>query len=704
MKVRNLLKENHIIILIIWLSIFSVNKIYPQITVTTTDVSCHGCTDGSAKVSVEGGTPPYEYIWNDGGGPPVKNGLAPGYYVVVIADKNGCTGSAGFNIYDKPEPPEPFTITIVRPKDPNDISGPAGYGDPRWVSVNDQLNYVIRFENDPKEATAPVQKVVITHPIDDMANMFSFQLGDFSFRHFNFQVPPNTSHYFKRMNLADSIGVILDVTAGLDVTKKEAFWIFQSFDPETGLPNIDPYVGFLLVNDSITHNGEGSVSFSIKPKRSSNTGDTIKANASIVFDINEPLPTNTVFNVIDARPPVSRIKSINRISSDIAEISWTGSDDPNGSGVAGYKLLVSSGKEPYTSYANVKDTSFTVSLAGGNEFKIQSIGKDNTNNIEMVKPLPDTVLFITPQVVLGNDMNICLNDSIILNAGSGFDSYLWNDGSTNRTLTVNAPGIYFVTAKNDTITSSDTIMIGYYEDPVPSLHNNNPGLCAGGSLILDAGEGYSTYTWNTGELGQNIEITEAGRYTVVVFDQHGCRGTDSLTVTLHEKPEISLGNDTTIMSSDTLILIPRPGNFASYLWNDGSTADSLVIIGIVAGAGLHSYWLEVTDLNNCSASDTVSILVSVPINIEDESINGITLSVSPNPVINILNLSVEGVEYGNVMLEMVNMEGVRILLRQYKITGTVLTDELDMSKLPPGPYIIRVTTKGTELLRKVIKQ
>ncbi len=692
-------------LLIIAIALFSgLGKNFAQITVSKNDVSCHGCTDGSATVSVSGGTPPYEFIWPDGSSTPSVFNLAPGYYVVVIVDANGCSGSASVTINDVPKPPDPFKISIVASADPNDITGPAGYGEPKWVSVHDELPYRIRFENDPKLATAAVNKVVITHKIDDMANMFSFRLGEFSFRNFTFQVPPNSSHYFKRINLVDTIGVYLDVTAGIDVTKRQAFWIFQAFDPITGLPNINPDLGFLPINDTITRNGEGSVNFTIKPISTAHTGDTIKAFANIVFDINAPILTNTAFNTIDAKPPLSKINSINRINSDIVEISWTGNDDPMGSGIDDYNLLISSGNEPYIMYADITDNMFTVNLPGGNEYRIQSVAKDHTNNTEKIKSEPDTILFIKPVVKLGDDRILCLNDSVVLSAGSGFDSYLWNDGSVGKTLTVKSAGKYYVKAVNDTISASDTIVITANDLPMPSLHNNNNVLCDGASVFLDAGQGFMKYLWNTGEITHDIEINQAGKYAVNVTDKNGCPGQDSITIELLSKPEVSLGNDLYIENHETIVLVPQPGNYINYLWNDNSINDSLQISGKIAGAGTHEYWVKVTGANDCSNSDTISVSVSVAINIEFENLDQTSINFYPNPAIDLLNVRITGIESADLKLEIINIEGSVMLIKQYKNSKTIVTDQIDMSNFAPGPYIFRVGYKDSEISGTVIKQ
>lgn len=61
-------------------------------TTTATPVSCAGLADGSAEVSVSGGTAPYTYLWAPNGGDTnVATDLAPGSYTCAIADAAGCS-------------------------------------------------------------------------------------------------------------------------------------------------------------------------------------------------------------------------------------------------------------------------------------------------------------------------------------------------------------------------------------------------------------------------------------------------------------------------------------------------------------------------------------------------------------------------------------------------------------------------------------
>src|ERR1035438_1145519 len=61
-----------------------------------TNVSCFGLNNGSASVTIAGGTLNYSYLWNTA--PPqsssTANNLPAGTYVVTVTDAHGCTTTA----------------------------------------------------------------------------------------------------------------------------------------------------------------------------------------------------------------------------------------------------------------------------------------------------------------------------------------------------------------------------------------------------------------------------------------------------------------------------------------------------------------------------------------------------------------------------------------------------------------------------------
>lgn len=51
---------------------------------------CHGDTTGAIQVLVQGGIPPYQYLWNTGGQASSVNGLQAGTYSLLVVDSRGC--------------------------------------------------------------------------------------------------------------------------------------------------------------------------------------------------------------------------------------------------------------------------------------------------------------------------------------------------------------------------------------------------------------------------------------------------------------------------------------------------------------------------------------------------------------------------------------------------------------------------------------
>jgi RHS repeat-associated protein len=364
----------------------------------------------------------------------------------------------------KTQPGNQFTIITLRSSDPNEIIGFTGYDTTKkWVSINAALPYKILFENDPDFATAPAQKVIIYCPIDTKINPGSLRLGDFGFGNFNFSVPANSSFYISRLDVRDSLGVFVDITAGLDITNRRAFWIFESIDPATGLAATLPAnAGFLPINDSITSKGEGYVNFTVQPISTAQTRDTALAQASIIFDNNEAILTNIWKNTIDAVAPTSNI--LDTLPNEVAPaftISWTGQDDPQGVGIKNYDLYMSQNSGPYALFQKDIDSTH-VSFIGqpGTTYSFYTRAIDNTGNREPAKTTPG----LTVTVALPSS-TICPGTTaqfFVPSYGVGFN-YQWQVDTAGTGFTnINNNTIYNgVNSAQVTITAPPTSYYGY---------------------------------------------------------------------------------------------------------------------------------------------------------------------------------------------------------------------------------------------------
>jgi RHS repeat-associated protein len=334
-----------------------------------------------------------------------------------------------------PNPPNQTPETPVTPVgavDPNEIIGPAGYDTLRWVSSRQNLPYKVLFENDPDFATAPAQNVTIYVPIHPKLNPASLRISDFGFGSFNFTVPANSSVYTNRLDVRDSLGVFVDVTAGLDIANRRAFWVFQSIDPNTGLAATLPVnSGFLPVNDTTKHNGEGYVTYTIQPSSLAQTRDTISAKASIIFDTEETISTNSWVNTIDAVAPTSNINALASVVDSVFTVSWIGQDDANGSGLKDYVLYVSKNNGPFVLYKD-KLTTITEQFTGepGSTLSFYTRATDKAGNFESAKNIGDRVVTVK---MPGTSNAVCPGSSVSFNVpdeGSGA-TYQWqvNTGS-----------------------------------------------------------------------------------------------------------------------------------------------------------------------------------------------------------------------------------------------------------------------------------
>jgi RHS repeat-associated protein len=303
----------------------------------------------------------------------------------------------------KPGPSKP--TPIKPPHDPNDIIGPAGYGDQNFVSANQVLPYQIDFENDPT-AALPAQQVTVTQQLDPGLDWGDFRLGSFGFDGMTFTVPANSSFYQTTIDLSQTLGYDVQVAATIDELTGIATWTLTTVDPATGEIPTDPTIGF-LPPDNAEGAGEGFVSYTIMANPGDTDGTIINAQATVVFYTQPPINTPQIFNTIgSASPTVTLGVSALNFTTNSFTLSWNGQDETSGPGIADFDVYVSTNGGAYTSY--LADTTLTQSTfigqAGDSDsfyvVAIDNIGTSSapsaTVNVLLVppptQPAPPTLL------------------------------------------------------------------------------------------------------------------------------------------------------------------------------------------------------------------------------------------------------------------------------------------------------------------------
>ncbi len=78
-----------------------------SISIVSNSITCNGYSNGSATVTVNGGTLPYSYTWTPtGGNSNIANGLSAGNYSVFVSDANACP----INTFVTINEPSPVTL------------------------------------------------------------------------------------------------------------------------------------------------------------------------------------------------------------------------------------------------------------------------------------------------------------------------------------------------------------------------------------------------------------------------------------------------------------------------------------------------------------------------------------------------------------------------------------------------------------------
>jgi RHS repeat-associated protein len=275
---------------------------------------------------------------------------------------------------------------VATPNDPNDIVGPAGFGANGFIAVGQTLPYRIDFEN-KANATAPAQVVEVTQQLDANLDWSTFQLGAFSFSGQTFAVPAGLTSYTTMIDARSTAGVYVEVNAQFDEKTGLLTWTFTSLDPTTFDVPVGKVLEGFLPPDVTPPQGEAWVSYTIDPKVSDSTGTVLNAQATVIFNAGlsdqSSLATASIVNTIDAAPPTSSVTKLPAFSPGSFTLSWSGSDDLGGSGIAAFTVFVSDNGGAFTPLVtSTAQTSTTFTGLNGHTYGFYSVATDQVGNVQ----------------------------------------------------------------------------------------------------------------------------------------------------------------------------------------------------------------------------------------------------------------------------------------------------------------------------------
>jgi gliding motility-associated-like protein len=225
-----------------------------------------------------------------------------------------------------------------------------------------------------------------------------------------------------------------------------------------------------------------------------------------------------------------------------------------------------------------------------------------TTSTSMTMPV---IVAIDPEAKCGSG-SFDLKASIDLGVIEWYDDVIAgnkiNEGTTFTTPNLTETKTYYLQVKNCNI-KREKITATINKKPIV---NDEPNLVlceSEGVLKLDAKLSGLSYLWNSGEMGQTIDVKKGGKYSVKITTAapESCSETKNFTVTEHFSPKIT---DINVDETTVIINLEKSASYYEYSINGEDYQSSNVFYDVLGG--LQKGYVRDT---NCSTSDEKSFVV-----------------------------------------------------------------------------------------------
>ncbi|MBA3663753.1 MAG: gliding motility-associated C-terminal domain-containing protein [Bacteroidetes bacterium] len=579
-------------------------------SVSASNVSCNGLSNGSATVTTTGSSAPNTYTWlPSGGNSNVANGLTASNYSVIVSSGN-CSITKTLTITQ----PSPFSITVS----PNTTicpgafasigaSGAASYS---WntsatsasITVNSPGIYTVTGTNasgciNTKTVSVnagPSPTVTITGNnticvgssatlTANGANTYTWNTG--SQANTIIVSPPGTTQYIVSGN---ATGIQCLATQTITVTVNN-FIPITITGPGTVCAGGQVTLTGNGANTYTWNNGSNSASINVTPLVTS----SYTLSGSNLTGCNGT--TTIIVNVIPY--PVLSVTSASLC--------------PNQSTV-----VTASGANSYTWNTGALTATTTISTAG-----TYSVSGANSNGCTSTQTVSVGSLN-PPNITIGGLSQVCYGQNLLLSAG-GANSYTWSSGNVSSSITIPnivSSSLYSVTGTDNSTGCANSQTFAVTVNPLPVLTiSGNPVVCSGNPANISAG-GADTYSWSTGAITSAVSLTPAttsGYFVIGTNTLSGCTNSQVVTVTVSAMPSLSVNNGTVCRGQS--LLLSASGS-SSYLWSNGAGTSTVLVSPIVSTVYTVTGYGTSTA---CSITNTVlaTVLLAPQITINPNSVS-----------------------------------------------------------------------------------
>ena len=253
-----------------------------------------------------------------------------------------------------------------------------------------------------------------------------------------------------------------------------------------------------------------------------------------------------------------------------------------------------------TNPGNITSSNFTVSPPITTGYNITGISLQGCIGFTT-----DTIkVYVLPTVLSNVSSNTVCVGSILTFSNTGANTFTLfptaNTGSVISTFPTLAGTTNFTVAGTSPLgcINTKTITVNVISLPVVSVSPNNPSICAGQSVVLNA-NGATTYTWNTGFIGGAISLnpTLTTTYSVIGRNNAGCENSAITSVNVLPSPIVTINSPSTTVCFGYSMTLTANGA-SNYQWFNGATTNTVVILPLT------NYTYSVVGNNGGACSDT----------------------------------------------------------------------------------------------------
>ena len=185
--------------------------------------------------------------------------------------------------------------------------------------------------------------------------------------------------------------------------------------------------------------------------------------------------------------------------------------------------------------------------------------------------------------------------------------------TANYNLSLGTTIIYVRIDSNDKCYQVVLLNLSLVSEPIIPI-SDTVSLCQNENVTIDAGSGFDSYLWSTGETSEKITVAAAGSYSVTVTQNHSntvCSSTKDFSVQLSNAATIAQIETQDWTDSENVISVELADvSLGSYEYSlDGITyQDSNTFSGLISG----DYTVYVRDKNGCGITNQEVFILNYP--------------------------------------------------------------------------------------------